>query len=221
MITLINDHHRGAGSGAGAAGSIRVFFTVLDKKNDIIYKLLHSSYQCRMFLVDNFYNKANLPSDKATNAYYFIHSNEVSIDNILKNLSLLHAFERKAGIFLTKLIKYDKSGIIVEGDIEWHNTLWKVSLYSFLLKTLAYLGGIPTGDFNQETVYYKEFKKNEELFCKNMKNNQELTDRNYDFYTKAGIMWSSHSTPGFYSICSGENPPQRKVMEDFIKGVEE
>lgn len=223
-IKLINSMYRSCGEGAGAAGSLPLFFTTLAKDitREDSYVLLHNSYQCRMFLVDNVYEEreSRLPPKSALNTLYFLHGREDTITNIINNLPLLNKFEEEAGISLTKLIPYDEAGIIVEGDLEWSKTLWKISLYSFLLKTLAYPKGVPTGGGNQETTYYREFIINKKLFCKNIKNNKELTSSNYDFYAKSTIIWSSHSTPGFYSICIGLNPPQREVLEQFAKGEE-
>lgn len=203
--------YRKVGYGAGSPCSNQLFFTFVHKEGDV-YTLLHRSYQCRMFLVDDvFYEKREL--DKETR--FFIHGCKDYIDNMLINLPSLHEFEKKAGITLTQLIRYDDEGLIVEGDGLWQSTLWKVSLYSLLLKCLSYDKGVPNASASYERDYHTAVMNNVDLLCKNIHNSKELTSKNYDYYTKERRFWDSHTAAGIYEILSGGNEAQLRVMKEW------
>lgn len=204
---------RASGYGVGSLCSNQLYFSFVHKEGDV-YTLLHRSYQCRMFLVDDLFSEARV-LDKETR--FFIHGSKEYIDNMFTNLPSLNSFEEKAGVTLTQLIRYDDGGLIVEGDALWQSNLWKISLYSLLLKCLSYSGGVPSNDARDELLYYNTVIANHGLLCSNMKNPNELTSKNYSYYEKDRQFWNSHTTAGVYEILSGGNKAQLKVMKEWVE----
>lgn len=214
MNIAINPIYRSSGGGAGSPASKRVYFSFINKQVDG-YNILHPSYFCRDLLTDWLYNRKGtltLPQLDKGITRLFIHANKEDIKRILRNVKYLHSFEKDAALPLTKFIKYDDEGIIVEGSLWWKTACWKISLYTFLLKKLSYVKATPWKKAYYETLYDREIGKNYSLLVSNMKNRKEINKRNTPNVERKYRYWWNPYNAGFHSILSFQYHPQKKVM---------
>lgn len=217
MKIVINSTYRDNGGGAGSPMSKRVYFSFINKQVDG-YNILHPSYFCRNLLTDWLYNRKDTPTlphpDKGITRL-FIHAPKEDISRILRNIKHIHSFEEEAALPLSKFIKYDDNGIIVEGSLWWQTACWKISLYTFLLKKLSYVKATPWRKAYNEVQYTREIGHNYSLLTSNMKNRKEINKRNTPNMERKYRYWWFPSGAGFHSVLSIPLHPQKKVMLDY------
>ena len=122
-------------------------------------------------------------------------------ERVRSNLPVLNEIEEKYGLTPTTIVVADDptgiTGIIFVGDPAWHSTLWKGTVYTYLLKRLC-MALTPKRFFPRslnEDDYWKYLKKNnnfEKLMSKVKDFNEEVV--------KQGTFDYIHAFSGFQSI---------------------
>jgi hypothetical protein len=85
-------------------------------------------------------------------------------DKFLRALSYLHGIEEANDLETTIVYPTKGSDLVIIGDKFWQSSVWTISLYSFLLRYLAYnednyLNQIGSKNWTKLTMGLKEIKK--------------------------------------------------------------
>lgn len=135
-------------------------------------------------------------------------------DDVSTNIKKLNRIEKKYGISLTTFefvdvfSSYTKTfvglGVVFTGDKDWQSNLWKITLYSFLLKAACSPRFLSSSKEGIKT-YSKIYRKYKDKLLPKVKTVfNEVLD--YTSFTRV------HASSGFVSICSGDNPVMAKIL---------
>lgn len=201
------------------------------KEEKGVLTTLYTPQTCRTRLHDFWYrsNKnskyssmpsgsSDIPTDKEKAVIYFhlgnVGESEASKKRqVLKNLESLNELEKKYGIAPTKVdfvSVQDKMGkqygygAVFTGDNDWQSNLWKISIYSFLLKATC-LTSFLRSRHDDIVEYGRYLRENEEAFLSKVKTvfEEHFTSEEYTYI---------HVYSGFVSICTGDNPKMRELL---------
>ena len=135
---------------------------------------------------------------------------EEMVENVKKNLPILHNAEKQAGLEkLTEIEVCDDpsglKGIVFVGDAVWHSNLWKQTLYTYYLKRLTY-SKFKVGINSEE---YSEYYGHLEYFGDKLlsKVKTEFTE----IVETESFRWI-HEYSGFVSICSKVNEKMYNLL---------
>lgn len=208
-------------SGWGFNTSFNITF-VVPTKTPKVWQEASMATNCRSYLcnylhasktnIGNTYVKQPLTSFPLVKekTYLFVKlTGKLNPDEVKKKLSLLHKWEKLAGISLTEMQYFhDKKapGILFVGSKCWQSTLWKITIYSYLLKKVFY----------QDTQFDSIINKFLPILIKKVKTENRET---YEKPTDGSYI---HALTGFVSICNGGNRPMYKLLfgKDYIKTEE-
>jgi len=198
--------------------SLDIKFSFLDKN----YRQVTVPAKCRDFLGDCIFSRIKetpvniygFSYDYSESPYYLDKTRllltfpSILVKNkFIRNLNTLHSLEEEAHLCLTKVYKVEGANLalIVEGDKNWQEDSWKISLYSFYLKKLSYSSDkcllYPEKDYNKTLT-----TMNEGLLLKNIR-------RETSQYM-CGDLMENHNYSGFVSILTGRSKPVK--MEQLL-----
>lgn len=136
------------------------------------------------------------------------------VETVKKNLESLHQWEEENGLEKTQMLVADDPtgmlGIIFIGDKAWRSALWKITLYSYLLKRTTYASFLPKGTGGEE--YWNALKKKGNIHKLLPKVKTFMTEH----YVNKGYS-GIHGLSGFYTICATNDNP---VMTELLLGEE-
>lgn len=192
-------------------------FSLLGKTGDSTYKALLPFMSCRSYMCDTLFNHKN-PTYRYKPSYPFDYDykkgsifigvrfqdkNQKSV--FFHNLYILHAKETQAKV--RKSIVYETQHdlyVVVEGSKFWKDSCWKMMLYTFYIKTIAY-----NNPKDCDKSYWKALNGKEDKLLSKVKIQTELFDSSvYGVNNDTG----RHNREGFVSICSGLNLPMAKLL---------
>lgn len=118
------------------------------------YEQIHQPCKCRDFLGDLMWSRVHkkpvsiygMKYDYAKNPYD-LETTRLSLkfpsiakkNNFIKNFGYLTEREKAYNIPLSILLETDQDNtLIIEGNKEWQTAVWKLSLYTFYMKVMAY-----------------------------------------------------------------------------------
>lgn len=211
--------------------SIKFSFCTLD---DSSVTRLHEFVKCRDFLGDVVMaNKAGIsstiygfrvtPEELKVNpdkTQLILKFPKVNYKKFLSNYTKLHEIEEKNGFELTKVIAVDDEHIVVIGDKWWQQSIFGISLYTYLLKVFS----IPSKKDIWESLgkraiveasYYKNTKHI--LFdVFNILHKLDLSDPTGNNYTEIRQI---HNYSGFVShLCNYLNKTElRKQIDGLLQ----
>lgn len=182
------------------------------------YRVLSTMSSCRSYMVDVLFNIKN-PKYPSPPSYKYKYNPKIGGTHIAvnftdedyaekfeKNIDWIHQWERIANVPLSKVKKVNNdllgnNSYIVSGSGFWKRDCWKLSLYTYLIKT-AYCRTLNL-NFNLDK------NKFEKILTK-VRTKSEIFDESV--YGK-GIIFGRHSREGFVSILTGCNIPMAKYLE--------
>lgn len=197
-------------------------FSFLGKGKGTEYIFSHKPQTCRTYLNEVLYKEDHKTYNHLrTNPEFLLEKNNTVLfvtynwslgkARLLGRIKKLNQLEKKFGIAETQISFVEKSvrGIAFFGDKRWQSALWKLTIYSFLIKNILH----PTLDM-EYTMYKKLLDINLETLL------SKIIDTKYkDVIPKGGDIWMDvHVKSGFVSICSGNNPTMAELLG--VKKVE-
>ncbi len=137
-------------------------------------------------------------------------------ERVLENIKKLNRIEKKYGISLTtvQFVEYRNkapsnnrlgAGVIFTGDKDWQSNLWKISLYSFLLKAVC-CSNFLSSSLEDIKEYAKVYRANRNNLLPKVKT--EFTEIAGDYKEFNQV----HVLSGFVSICTGQNPKMAALL---------
>lgn len=158
--------------------------------------------------------KTNLFFHLSYNTSVVAEAHQKEIDLVLINLKKLNRIEKKYKISLTEVefvsvIDKDNTsigfGVVFIGDRDWQSSLWKISIYSFLTKSVCCSGFWLNKDKEDIRNYQKLLRSNKEMLLSKIKGEYAdiLPDNSFE-----GV----HVKSGFVSICTGVNPAMKQLL---------
>jgi hypothetical protein len=133
-------------------------------------------------------------------------------ETFLKNLKHINEIEKQADVEPTIVFKTKHPELlIVKADKTWKDCCWKISIYSFLLKTYSYSSRKITNE-----TYWNLFTKYKKIWLSNIKEDKEIFDKetfkscwDKDAYYQYNTV---HVLVGFISIANNLNPVMTKLL---------
>lgn len=204
-------------------------FAFVHKKEDGSYEEQFYPVKCRDFLGDAVYTTH---SGKPSSIYRFSFNGKVDTDktrlaihfgnpkeyqNFLKKYELLHKIEETNGFEQTTVqVVTENVILLIEGDKAWIESVWAISLYTFLLRCASYSGDslftVPEG--SNEAMYKTRVEKLD-LLLDNVRNILDAT--------KTPLGWTEdsigavHNSSGFTSLFSAKK--DNVVSQYFFEKV--
>lgn len=177
---------------------------------------LYSPEDCRTRLNDYWYktvknysydwrvqNPVGVVPDEECTAIFFYGR---FLTNVKKNIKKLNTLEEEHGIIPTTYIVTNK-GIIFIGDKIWQSALWKITLFSFYLKSLTYSKWVD----GPEMEYYPILKPYETTLLQKVVSEKKEILHSTQFC-------DVHLYSGFVTICQGyHNPTMTKLLLGGVK----
>jgi len=134
--------------------------------------------------------------------------------NLKKNLGWLNAWEEQAKVSKSVILDtQDPMIVVVQGDKVWKNSTWKHSLWTYLVKCACY--STPRRcDYSFWTEALDKLsngQKNIDILLSKVKlhYSKEIFDKR--IYGES-LTSNTHEMHGFFSICTGWNPPMAKLL---------
>lgn len=196
-------------------------FSLLEKIDNGRYKTLLPFSSCRSYMCDGLFMIKN-PTYTTTPSFFKAFNfnpkkghiyigidfkDDVQKNVFFRNLSFLYEREMKAKVRKSKVMATQEPlTVVVEGSGYWKDSCWKMMLYTFYLKTLAY-----KDPYTCDAHYWTHIRKNnnEEILLSKVKCKKEIFHPSvYGENNNRG----RHDCEGFVSICCGKNKP----MADYL-----
>lgn len=193
------------------------------------YEQMSLGVKCRDFLGDCIWSQK---TGKIASIYGFSYSykktpydltktclsiktpNDKEYNSILNNIGVLNSLEKEYGIKQTKiLLTQEKNTLVLEGDKLWQSNVWKISLYSFLLKLLCYdlTHGLVASKYSSpEDSYAKTLfeKDNLHLLMSNLHMMDEVVHK------EIGM---AHNYSGFISVLNRKTDTYKYLNTNTLK----
>jgi len=141
-------------------------------------------------------------------------NNSKTIDLVLTNLKKLNRIEKKykisptEGEFVSVVNHKDQPmgfGVVFIGNKDWQSALWKISIYSFLIKSVCCDKFWLNRSKEDIRSYSKLLRDNKEMLLSKIK--EDIAD----VFTEDSFE-NIHVKSGFVSICTGVNPKMAKLL---------
>lgn len=191
------------------------------------------SSTCRAYMSDFIFyeknkNKANFnytPYYKSVNNYstisnkptYVIYNicsfnkNKNYLENLEKNIKLLHDFEDLAKVMRTEILTTDSPSLFIfKGSKFWKDSCWKIMIYTFFLKRIVF-----DNPKEQEIEYWDKLMNGQlEKYAKKVRHSADKEIFSTSVYGEK-YNTNVHAATGFCSISSGV---LNRPMTDYIFG---
>lgn len=135
-------------------------------------------------------------------------------DNLEKNIGWLNAWEEQAKVSKSIILDtQDPMVVVVQGDKVWKNSTWKHTLWTYLVKCACY-----SAPRRCDNAFWPEAldktsngKKNIDILLSKVKLHHSKEIFHKGIYGNS-LKENTHAMHGFFSICTGWNPPMAKLL---------
>ena len=142
------------------------------------------------------------------------HSTSKHKQNLFNHLAWLNKWEEQAGVVKSRVYEtQDPNVVVVEGSKYWKDSCWKMTLWTYLVKCACYT--------SPKKHDYKYWTNGLDLHSNGIPNIDHLLANVKQHYSKEifdkrvygpHLKENTHTLHGFFSICTGWNPPMAKAL---------
>ena len=219
-------------------GSLTEIFQSVDIKFALVnnkYEQVHQPCKCRDFLGDLMFSRkwgievsiygmkydyAKSPYDTEVTRISLKFPDKNAKTNFINNFTYLTSREQVYNIPVSVLLETDQENtLIVEGDKNWQEAVWKLSLYTFYMKVMSYKD---TSKLNKPEDKYKESLTDdlEAKFLSNILKTTDYIDRALSTnHNAAGFVTCIHVRTNYDTHYKAASPMAAKKVAETVLGA--